>query len=123
MRKTAFIFLALVALVLASCSKDAKINRTIQGDWKTVSIAGVALEAGESLIWTFNKEDKLTGSGTTTYTFAGVSYTDAFTYSVADQKITAVVDGEAEVLSVTKYEKDEVNLVDADGYVYVLEPK
>ena len=91
MRKTAFIFLALVALVLASCSKDAKINRTIQGDWKTVSVAGVALEAGESLIWTFNKEDKLTGSGTTTYTFAGVSYTDAFTYSVADQKITAMV--------------------------------
>jgi hypothetical protein len=53
----------------------------------------------------------------------GQSYTDAFTYSVSDQKITLILDGEAEIWSVTKYEKDRMEMVDSDGYVWVLDPK
>ena len=112
-----------VLAVVSSCSKDAKINRRLDGEWQVVSIGGVAPEATESYVMKFIKEDKLTGNGTLTYTFMSQSYTDAFTYSVLDQKITLVIDGTAEIFSVTKYEKDKMEMIDTDGDLWVLDPK
>ena len=112
-----------VLAVVSSCSKDAKINRRLDGEWQVVSIGGVAPEATESYVMKFIKEDKLTGNGTLTYTFMSQSYTDAFTYTVLDQKITLIIDGTAEILTVTTYEKDRMELVDSDGDLWVLDPK
>jgi hypothetical protein len=51
------------------------------------------------------------------------SFVDAFTYSVLDQKITLVIDGTAEMFSVTKYDKDRMEMIDTDGDLWVLDPK
>jgi hypothetical protein len=115
--------LVAVLAVVSSCSKDAKINRRLDGEWTVATIGGVAPEATESYVMKFIKEDKLTGNGTFTYTFMSQSYTDAFTYSVLDQKITLILDGTAEIFSVTKYEKDRMEMVDTDGDLWVLDPK
>jgi hypothetical protein len=112
-----------VLAVVSSCSKDAKINRRLDGEWKVVSIGGVVPEATESYVMKFIKEDKLTGNGTFTYTYLSQSFTDAFTYSVLDQKITLVIDGTADILSVTKYEKDRMEMIDTDGDLWILDPK
>lgn len=123
MKKGLLMLLIAVLAVASSCSKDAKINKRLDGEWKVVTIGGIAPEIDESYTLKFNKEDKLTGNGTFTYTFMGQSFTDAFTYSVLDQKITLILDGTAEIWSVTKYEKDRMEMVDTDGDVWVLDPK
>jgi len=123
MKKGLLMLLVAVLAVASSCSKDAKINRRLDGEWSVVTIGGIAPEVGESYTLKFIKEDKLSGSGIFTYTFMGQSFTDAFTYSVLDQKITLILDGTAEIWSVTKYEKDRMELVDTDGDVWVLDPK
>jgi hypothetical protein len=123
MKKGLLILLVAVLAVTSSCSKDAKINKRLDGEWKVVTIGGIAPEVGESYTLKFIKEDKLTGNGTFTYAFLGQSYTEAFTYSVSDQKITLILDGEAEIWSVTKYEKDRMEMVDSYGDLWVLDPK
>lgn len=123
MKRGLLILLVAVLAVVSSCSKDAKINRRLDGEWQVVSIGGVAPEATESYVMKFIKEDKLTGNGTLTYTFMSQSYTDAFTYSVLDQKITLIIDGTAEILTVTTYEKNRMELIDSDGDLWVLDPK
>lgn len=123
MKKGLLVLLVAVIAVVSSCSKDAKINRRLDGEWTVATIGGVAPEATESYVMKFIKEDKLTGNGTFTYTFMSQSYTDAFTYSVLDQKITLILDGTAEIFSVTKYEKDRMEMVDTDGDLWVLDPK
>jgi len=123
MKKGLLVLLVAVLAVVSSCSKDAKINRRLDGEWTVVSIGGVAPEATESYVMKFIKEDKLSGNGTFTYTFMSQSFTDAFTYSVLDQKITLVIDGTAEMFSVTKYEKDRMEMIDTDGDLWVLDTK
>ena len=123
MKKGLLVLLVAVLAVVSSCSKDAKINRRLDGEWTVATIGGVAPEATESYVMKFIKEDKLTGNGTFTYTVMSQSYTDAFTYSVLDQKITLILDGTAEIFSVTKYEKDRMEMVDTDGDLWVLDPK
>jgi hypothetical protein len=123
MKKGLLVLLVAILAVVSSCSKDAKINRRLDGEWTVATIGGVAPEATESYVMKFIKEDKLTGNGTFTYTFMSQSYTDAFTYSVLDQKITLILDGTAEIFSVTKYEKDRMEMVDTDGDLWVLDPK
>ena len=123
MKKGLLVLLVAVLAVVSSCSKDAKINRRLYGEWTVATIGGVAPEATESYVMKFIKEDKLTGNGTFTYTFMSQSYTDAFTYSVLDQKITLILDGTAEIFSVTKYEKDRMEMVDTEGDLWVLDPK
>ncbi|MEY4216538.1 MAG: hypothetical protein RLZZ68_994 [Bacteroidota bacterium] len=119
--------LVAVLAVASSCSKDAKINRRLDGEWKVVTIAGVAPAVDESYTLLFNKIDKLTGSGILTYDYVVLgqpfSTVDVFSYSVVDQKMTLIVDGTAEIWSVTKYEKDRMEMVDSDGDVWVLDPK
>lgn len=123
MKKGLLIMLLTVLAVVSSCSKDAKINRRLDGEWKVVTIGGIAPGVDESYILKFIKEDKLTGTGMFTYTYMGQSASENFTYSVMDEKITLVIDGDTEVWSVTKYETDRMEMLDSDGDVWVLDPK
>ena len=124
MKKTLLILFVVLSVAVTSCSKDATINRRIDGDWKVVTIAGMA-PVGESYTFSFNKDKKLTGNGTLTYSSAAGTVATTFTYTVADQKITLTETGVAtpEVLSVSKYEKKHIELIDSQNYVWVLEPK
>lgn len=123
MKKGLFIMLAFVAVIMVSCSKDAKINRRIDGEWRVMSIGGYPLENDETIVFTFDKERKTTGDGTLSWTNEFGTEVSAFTYSVSDQKITMTLDGTTEVLTVTKYERDDLQFSDSDNDLWVLEPK
>ena len=114
--------LALVAVVMMSCSKDAKINRRIDGEWKVLSIGGFAVDP-DIIIFTFDKDRKTTGDGSLSWTNDNGTEVSAFSYSVQDQKITMTLDGTTEVLTVTKYEKDDLQFSDSDNDLWILEPK
>lgn len=120
------LFVAIIAVV-SSCSKDAKLNRRLDGEWKTTSIDGELLEdffgAGYTIDWNFEKEDKLSGSGSTTHSFMGEQETYPFTYTIKDETITLTSNGVDGLLVVTTYDNDKIEMVDEDGYVWVLEPK
>ncbi len=123
MKKSLFILLAVVATLIASCSKDAKINRRIDGEWKVITIGGASLASDESYTFKFNKDKKENGDGTITYTDTFGTDVTAFTYTVSNEKITITYSGFAEILTVSKYEKTKLELIDIDNNVWVLEPK
>ncbi|MCE3296082.1 MAG: hypothetical protein K0R65_1796 [Crocinitomicaceae bacterium] len=114
--------LALVAVVMVSCSKDAKINRRIDGDWRVISIGGFSVDP-DIIIMSFDKEKRKTGDGSLSWTNEFGTEVSAFSYSVQDQKITLTLDGETEVLNVTKYEKDDLEFSDSDNDLWILERK
>ena len=120
------LFVAIIAVV-SSCSKDAKLNRRLEGEWKTTSIGGetIAEYYGDdvSFTWKFEKEDKLTGSGS--YTISGLGYQESepFTYTIKDEAITLTIDGDNAIFSVTTYDNDKIEMVDEDGDLWVLDPK
>lgn len=123
MKKGLLVLLVAIIAVVSSCSKDAKINRRLDGEWKVVTIGGVAPEVSESYSFKFTKVDKLNGTGTFTYTFLTESFTEPLTYSVLDEKITIIIDSEIEIFTVATYEKDRMELIDTDGDIWVLDPK
>jgi hypothetical protein len=123
MKKSLFISLAFVATLIASCSKDAKINRRIDGEWKVVSIAGISIPADESYTWKFSKDKRFTGDGTLTEVYSTETLTTPFTYSVSSKKITLIADGVSDVFTVNKYERKKIELIDDSDEVWVLEPK
>lgn len=123
MKKAVIMMLAIAATLITSCSKDAKINRRIDGEWQVKTIGGEPLGTGESYVFKFNKDKKLTGDGTFTMTDSLGTDATTFSYSVADQKITVISNGESGVFSVSKYEKDNIELIDSDNFVWDLDPK
>lgn len=123
MKKGLLVLLVAIIAVVSSCSKDAKINRRLDGEWKVVTIGGVAPEVSESYSFKFTKVDKLNGTGIFTYTFLTESFSEPLTYSVLDEKITIIIDNEIEIFTVATYEKDRMELIDTDGDIWVLDPK
>jgi len=123
MKKGLLILLVAVIAVVSSCSKDAKINRRLDGEWKVVTVGGINPEVGESFTFKFTKVDKLNGTGIFTYTFLTESFSEPLTYSVLDEKITIIVDNDIEIFSVTTYDKDRIEMIDSDGEIWVLDPK
>jgi hypothetical protein len=115
--------MAVIFIAVSSCSKDAKINRRIEGEWKVVSIGNEVLSSNYTLTMKFIKDEKKNGSGTITEVDNGTSETTSFTYNVSDEKITLVVDGIAEVLTVKKYEKEKLEFLDSYNEIWVLDPK
>lgn len=123
MKKGLFIMLTVVSTLVMSCSKDAKINRRIDGEWKVLTIGGQSLDSNESATFEFDKDERKSGDGTFTWVDSFGTTSTAFTYTVADQKITMTLDGEAEVLNVTTYDKTRLEFNDIDGDVWVCESK
>jgi hypothetical protein len=123
MKKSLFILLAVIATLITSCSKDAKINRRIDGEWKVISIGGATLASDEIYTFKFNKDKKENGDGTITFTDSFGAEAAAFTYTVSSEKITTLYNGFAEVWTVNKYEKTKLELIDSDNDVWILESK
>lgn len=123
MKKGLLILMAVIFTVVSSCSKDAKINRRIDGESKVISIGNEVLSQNHSLTMNFKKDEKKNGSGTLIEVNNGTSESTAFSYNVANEKITLIVDGLAEILVVKKYEKERLEFLDYDNEVWVLDPK
>ncbi|MCE3295707.1 MAG: hypothetical protein K0R65_1421 [Crocinitomicaceae bacterium] len=131
MKRLLFGLLAVTAMAMTSCSKDAKINKRLDGEWKVTSYDGEAPESGETEIYSFKKTEKLSGTGTYSYAStsggSSVSISFPFTYVIGDEKITVTVDygsgSDSEIFEVVTYEKDKMEFKESDGTITVLEPK
>jgi hypothetical protein len=124
MKKSLLLLLTVVSLITFSCSKDAKINRRLNGEWSVITVDNTPLEVGETITFSFDKEDKLTGTGVISYGYTGVNVSINFTYSVASEKLILVTsDGDSDMYTVMKYENSLMELMDSDGDIWVLNPK
>ena len=126
MKKVVYATLLMVAVLISSCSKESRINRKLDGEWKTVSIAGQSLEAGENQYLTFEKDGKK-GKGSIQYVYDTISQTSPFTYTLDGDKLTIVLtygaQVETEVLTVNTYESKKIEMTDSENIKIVLEPK
>jgi hypothetical protein len=126
MKKLMFALLAVSVLTASSCSKEKKINRRIDGDWKEVSYAGVAVAAEDQATISFAK-DKKGGTGSVSYSGSGVTFSIPFTYSLVEDKMTIIStfagSSETSVVTINTYEKDKLEWTDSDGKKSVMEPK
>lgn len=112
-------------MLFAACSKEAKLNKKLDGEWEVTSYNGAAL-SGESIVLAFEK-DKKEGTYTQTYTVGSVSTKVTGTYTLTgDETITltpSTSGAEVEVLTVTSYSKTEMTVKNSDGYVIILKKK
>lgn len=129
MKKLMFVLIA-ATMMLASCSKENKLNKKLEGTWKLVSTTdgGVTVTAESQNVtstMTFTKVEKETGTYSSSYTYMGVTYTGSGTYTLTeDTQITttqtAPSAGTPDVMTVTEYTKTDMTLKDSDGTVYVM---
>jgi len=127
MRKMMFIMLAVVALTATSCSKEARINRKLDGEWKAVTFEDQAVQDGEAYTLSFSKDKSNDGTGILTYSYSSLSYSQSFTYVLAEDKLTTTttVGGTTmtETVTITTFEKDKIQWKNSDGEITVLQPK
>ncbi len=120
MKKGLVLMMLAVVFVFASCSKESKLNRKLDGKWNLTKLDGNALPSGYSSSITFTK-DKKVGTYSTTFTFGGLSGTDSGTYTLeGDTKITTTsnTSGSTAVTStIVEYTKTTLKISDADGDV------
>jgi hypothetical protein len=63
MKKIIYSTIIVALVTLASCSKDAKINKRIDGTWKVTIDDGEAVSTGDAITYEFSKSDKKEGTG------------------------------------------------------------
>lgn len=114
------IYLLFAVTLLSACSKENKINKNLWkkgGDWelKTYSyeygVSGTSSYDYEYYEDCGNFKFSEDGTGVVTFKFAGEeSYSQAFTYSNTEDKLTLVIDGSiAQVFNMT-WKKDFIEL-------------
>jgi hypothetical protein len=125
MKKLLFVAVAAIALTFASCSKEAKLNRSIDGIWNVTKIDGVAIPTDFTLTVEFSKEKKGKGTYKTTSTFGSISSTDEGTYLLdGDTKIYLTdKDGGKDTLNVVTYSKSAIQFKDNDDTIIDAEKK
>jgi hypothetical protein len=129
MKKLIYVTLMLVTIIITSCSKEVRINRKLDGEWRVTSITPQVYTTNPEMYFTFEKDGKK-GKGTYTYTVGSQSETYDFDYTLSGDKLTLTPTtgseaGDTEILTITKYESKKIEFtVDAlEGVTYVLEPK
>jgi hypothetical protein len=127
MKKVLFALLAVTVLVASSCSKEKKINKKLDGEWKATTFEGDVIASGESAVFTFTKDEKDNGSGVLTVTDPVISFTFPFTYTIKEDKMTMIYSilgsPDTSVVTINTYEKEKIEWTDSDGAKTVLEPK
>jgi uncharacterized protein (TIGR03066 family) len=128
MKKVLSILAIAMLFIATSCSKEAKLNRKIDGEWNLVSVDGVAPEAGSSMTIKFEKDKKGTGAVTMTESGGGMSFAIPGTYTLTDDKTITMVltffgESTTEIYSVSSYSKKELTMTDESKNVYKLTKK
>jgi hypothetical protein len=109
--------LVVVAIVVASCSKEKKLNKKLDGEWTVVTFDGVAPTSGTSIMIKFEK-DKKEGKYTLTQTDPSGTDTQTGTYVlIEDEKIVMTETGttDKDTSVVKDYSKTDLTLTDTDG--------
>ena len=121
-----------VTLLFASCSKERKLNKRLDGQWEVVTVAqdGIAVSPslyGMSMVFAFSKDKKDNGTVTMTYTYMGDSESEKGTYTLdKDEKITIKMESESTELTVDDYSKTDMTISyteDGDKVTYTLKKK
>lgn len=126
MKKLLFVFVA-VAFILASCSKENKLNRRLDGDWNVVSYGTETIPSGSSIVLSFSKDKKGLGTYVVTMNFDGDISTETGKYELEkDEKITMTSNESGstpDVFTITEYSKTDLKLKDSDNEELVLKKK
>jgi ABC-type sulfate transport system substrate-binding protein len=115
------LFIAIISVVaLASCSKERKLNKKLDGTWNAVSYDGQAMAAGQTITIAFDKDKKDNGTYTMTSTYGGFSSVETGTYQLTkDDLITLTSAGDVDIMTVTDYSKTDLTITDG-GDVIIL---
>lgn len=128
MKKLIYAAFILLAVAFTSCSKEARINRKLDGEWKVTSIEGQSLPTDQNMYFTFDKDGKK-GKGTYTAAMSSQeSYSFNFDYTLSGDKLTLTPttgeNNQTEILTITKYESKRIEFIAGTlSQTYVLEPK
>jgi hypothetical protein len=117
MKKNALLLIMTVLLVLSSCSKANKVNKSIDGEWNVETIGGQNMDPGEKYVFKFDKDKKGKGSFTITYTYLGGTDVEIGNYILEDDKylyLRWAADSYAYALKIQEYSKTELKLLDED---------
>jgi hypothetical protein len=122
MKKVLFMMVAVVALVAASCSKEAKLNKTMDGTWNVTKVDNADLPTGVSMSITFTKGKKGTGTYSSTTTITGLgTETSTGTYELVDDVTVYMLDNTAgstrDTLTVMSYSKTDIKFKATDGTI------
>ena len=117
MKKYVLFLIMAVVLVVTSCSKANKVNKSIDGEWNVETLAGESMPPGEKYVFKFEKDKKGKGSFTITYTYIGGSDVEIGNYILEDDKylyLRWAADSYAYVLKIQEYSKTDLKLIDED---------
>lgn len=128
MKKIIYSTIIVALVTLASCSKDAKINKRIDGTWKVTTFEGDAVPTGDVITFEFSKSDKKEGTGSRKFTDeVGNSFGQDFTYTLADEKLSITttstfLGATTQVYDVVEYTKTKFKISDTvDGDITEME--
>jgi hypothetical protein len=109
-----------ITMLFASCSKERKLNKKLDGKWEVETIAtdGVAISPslfGGSIVFEFSKDKRDTGDVTIRFTDGTDTQTRSGSYKLTkDEKVTITLDNESEEFIVQDYSKDEMTMDQTD---------
>lgn len=118
MKKVILAVFAVVVMV-ASCSKENKLNRRLDGEWNVTSYGGTAMPSGYTAVLKFEKDKKGKGKFTFTQTGPTGAVTSNGTYDLEkDDKIytlDATAGSTQDTMLVAEYSKTKLVLTDPQG--------
>lgn len=120
-----------VTMIFASCSKERKLNRKLDGEWSATSFsdAGVVtpVVAPWSITMKFGKDKKDNGTFSMTISDGTDSEVYSGTYKLSDDKSIVLTQTsptpDMDVWTVTEYTKTKLSVTDAYGDTYEFKKK
>jgi len=121
MRLVQSLLIVVFLFQIVACSKNQRTNRTIEGTWTAITIAGVAASATLKESLTFTKGKKGEGTGRVSITQGTVTQDGVMRYFIKNKRITLVVDEQVTVFyDIEALSDSEMTLKDVDGALTVL---
>ncbi|MCC7452523.1 MAG: hypothetical protein IT222_00040 [Crocinitomix sp.] len=127
MKKNLILLVVTSLFIMTSCSKDATLNKKIDGEWIVESIDGTTFLSGMSIVFKFEKDKQGKGAFTITETYDGSTDTQIGNYILVDDQyiyLRTATESYALVFKIQEYSKTELKLfVEDDSDLWVLKKK
>ena len=115
-------------LLVASCSKENKVNKKLDGTWNIVSYS----EGGETMTITspmvitmeFEKDTKDNGTYKMTQSEGAISYSENGTYTLTSDETLTLLSGEvgstSDAFNITSYSKTDLTITSASDATNII---